>query len=645
MRYALPAAAVAVAGIYGLVVLQRSGWGVAMPEVKVPRILPENLTMDRPHYEGFDGSGGRYAVSAISAQQDFSATNVIKLNGISATLRDASDARTELQAQRGVFDTQSRRLDLSDEIEITSTNGMKARLKTATVDVGESIVTSSDPVVVEMTAGTMRARELKFRHKAREVTFLGTVETHLNAGRAGASDAAPSAPRPFGASDQPIDITSNRLDINDQSKLAVFSGAVRAVQGGSTLSSPDLHVSYAGQAPGLSAPGTKSVSAAPAEPGKIQRITATGPVVMTQATGERATSDSADFDAINARAYLVGQVVMTQAADRRATSDRAELDQRADTVLLLGNVIVSQGRNELKGQRLVSERKVGLTRVTAAAADGGNGRIFARFFRDAPTSAGTAKDGVKAALAKTIGANFRTDPSAPIDINAESLEINDQRKAAVFQGDVQAVQGGFTLRTAEMTAFYNGEAGLGDGAGAADGRSPAKAAAELQRIEAKRSVAVQSRDGQNATGDWATYDTKRNTVTLGGDVVLTQGQNVVRGSRLVIDMTSGQSVIETDPAAAWSARAQPAASQTNGKDAGGKGSGGTAAGLEVPVVGGRPSAIFYPKSFKKKSPADGTPAPEAAATTEKAPAEARPAPATKTDAWGPVTRQTDDRSN
>ncbi|MEQ1714337.1 MAG: LptA/OstA family protein, partial [Hyphomicrobium sp.] len=279
--------------------------------------------------------------------------------------------------------------------------------------------------------------------------------------------------------------------------------------------------------------------------------------------------------------------------------------------------------------RLQSDRKAGRTRVTSPAADGGDGRIAARFYRNAPSGA----DGAKTSAAPTVGgglgaATFKTDPNAPVDINADSLDINDQRKAAVFVGDVMAVQGGFTLRTAEMTAFYTGEAGLGGSGDAATAPAKdqgakgggAKGGAELQRIEARKSVIVKSQDGQTATGDWANFDTKRNVVVVGGDVVLTQGQNVIRGSRLNIDMTTGKSTIETDPTAAWSARAQPT---DDGK------SGGKAAFDVAPIMQhSRPSAVFYPKSLKDKSAAGAAPAA----------VQAKPSDVKKDNAWGAVTQ-------
>jgi lipopolysaccharide export system protein LptA len=42
------------------------------------------------------------------------------------------------------------------------------------------------------------------------------------------------------------------------------------------------------------------------------------------------------------------------------------------------------------------------------------------------------------------------------------------------------------------------------------------------------------------------FDTKTNLVTMLGGVVLTQGKNVLRGDRLLVDMTTGVSRVESD---------------------------------------------------------------------------------------------------
>jgi lipopolysaccharide export system protein LptA len=56
-------------------------------------------------------------------------------------------------------------------------------------------------------------------------------------------------------------------------------------------------------------------------------------------------------------------------------------------------------------------------------------------------------------------------------------------------------------------------------------------------------VTVTQKD-QVAAGDNGVFDVPGNTVTLIGNVVVTRGKDVIRGERLVVDLTSGVSRIE-----------------------------------------------------------------------------------------------------
>jgi lipopolysaccharide transport protein LptA len=581
-------------------VLKTVGWGDAVPTVTLPKILPEHLAIKDPVYEGFDEDGGRYVVRSETAQQDLANRNRIALIGITGELVDVSKSKTNLKAARGKFDGRANLLELFDGIEVDADSGLSARLATALVRTKEHVIVSQDPVSVTMPSGTVTAKEMTLRQKLREITFVHDVVARFRPAPAAAGaekgSAAPGTaakPAPFGASDEPIDVTANRLDVADATKLAVFSGDVTAVQGAARMTTPELRVAF-------EAPAEAAVAGAPTM-GKVRRVLAMKPVAITQASGERVTSDAAEFDTIAQTAVLTGAVVVQAASDRKAVGDRAELDQRADTVVLTGAVTVTQGRNELKGRRLVHERGSGRTMLSSPAGpQGPAARITARFYqREAAAGAAQkpAGAGDTDAVGGLFGGGFKTDPNAPVDIEAETLDVNDATKLAVFRGEVRAVQGDTVIRTPEMTAHYAGEAGLGTARAGAE--RPPGPAAQLTRIEARRKVVVTAKDGQTATGDWADFDVKANTVTLGGEVLLSQGQNTVSGTRLVIDMTTGESVIKADPKAGWAASALPKAVASG------------AAAPQGPAASGRPSAVFYPKQLKeagkREVPADGSP--------------------------------------
>ena len=152
----------------------------------------------------------------------------------------------------------------------------------------------------------------------------------------------------------------------------------------------------------------------------------------------------------------------------------------------------------------------------------------------------------------------------PIDIESDRLVVYDAKKFATFSGSVKAVQGTTTLRARELDVHYVGGAedltAKKDGARAASPASnpapapaPAVASAagksddpgsKITKIEARGDVIINSEDDQTTTSEWALYDVPAQMVTVGGNVVLTQGQNVLKGDRLIIDLKTGESRFE-----------------------------------------------------------------------------------------------------
>ena len=64
---------------------------------------------------------------------------------------------------------------------------------------------------------------------------------------------------------------------------------------------------------------------------------------------------------------------------------------------------------------------------------------------------------------------------------------------------------------------------------------------KITRIYARGDVVINSDQDQTTTGDLADYDVPGQTVVVSGNVVLTQGKNVLKGDRLVINLTTGES--------------------------------------------------------------------------------------------------------
>lgn len=146
---------------------------------------------------------------------------------------------------------------------------------------------------------------------------------------------------------------------------------------------------------------------------------------------------------------------------------------------------------------------------------------------------------------------------APVQIEAATLEVHDKSKTATFSGNVQVVQGDTTMRCRSLVVFYGqevgiGEAGGGDTASGTAAKSPlggSKGAQNIRRIEARGGVTVLTKD-QSASGDLGIYDLKTKTITLSGNVVVSQGQNVIHGERVVVDTETGNARVESGGAGA-----------------------------------------------------------------------------------------------
>jgi len=151
-----------------------------------------------------------------------------------------------------------------------------------------------------------------------------------------------------------------------------------------------------------------------------------------------------------------------------------------------------------------------------------------------------------------FAAGYSANASKPVDIEADTLEVDDKKKTAVFRGNVSATQGDVNMKSREIYVTY----AAGEKKTASAGDTPANSGSpmggngQIKQIDAKGDVFLTmkpNKEGekpQQAKSDWAIFDVKKQQITIGGDVVLSQGENVIRGSKLVIDLTTGLSRFE-----------------------------------------------------------------------------------------------------
>jgi lipopolysaccharide export system protein LptA len=231
--------------------------------------------------------------------------------------------------------------------------------------------------------------------------------------------------------------------------------------------------------------------------------------------------------------------------------------------------------------------------------------------------AGLATFGLGLLLATHISAQTLTNSFGglsksskdPIDIESDVLVVHDSQKYATFKGNVKAVQGTTTLRARELNVHYTGggdklltgqDKKAGEQAAtetkvadAKDGKGgSADIGTQITKIVAKGDVIITSENDQTTSSEWAIYDVPTQQVTVGGNVVLTQGKNVLKGDRLVIDLKTGESRFEnTGNTAVAGGRIRALFMPKEGADTAKSGdeASGEAAGAPAPTAEGEPS--------------------------------------------------------
>jgi len=122
----------------------------------------------------------------------------------------------------------------------------------------------------------------------------------------------------IGKKNEPIEISSDRMEAFNEKKMVVFSGNATAIQGDVILMSDQLFLYYKN------------------EPGKKDKI------------GTKEIQTSGDLDKIEAK----GNVVITQ-KERLATSEEASFNQENGQIVMTGNAILHEGKNTITGCKII----------------------------------------------------------------------------------------------------------------------------------------------------------------------------------------------------------------------------------------------------------------------------------------------------
>lgn len=117
------------------------------------------------------------------------------------------------------------------------------------------------------------------------------------------------------------------------------------------------------------------------------------------------------------------------------------------------------------------------------------------------------------------------DTSLPVEMQADTLSVNNADGTAVFSGNVLVGQGQMRLGASEVRVEYG-----------VDGKA-------ISRLFATGGVTI-ANQADAAEAREAVYSIEAGTIVMTGDVLLTQGQTALSGQKLTIHLKDGTGVME-----------------------------------------------------------------------------------------------------
>lgn len=120
---------------------------------------------------------------------------------------------------------------------------------------------------------------------------------------------------------------------------------------------------------------------------------------------------------------------------------------------------------------------------------------------------------------------LKHDSSLPVEITSDQLNVDQATGKATFSGDVLIGQGAMRLSAQTVEVLYG------------------KDSSEISQLIASGGVTF-ANGSEAIEAANAVYDIGSASITLTGNVILTQGQNALSGERMVVDLTTGTGQID-----------------------------------------------------------------------------------------------------
>lgn len=142
-----------------------------------------DLVIENPVFEGVDKNGHPYKVTADRAirrtNDDGTASDVTDLVNPQVETYPGNPDNSIVTAQKGVYDSKSKSLDLSDSVKLVTPDGYVYETEHVHYEIDENRIVGTLPVTGKGTQGSIDADGFEILDGGNRVIFHGKVKTHI----------------------------------------------------------------------------------------------------------------------------------------------------------------------------------------------------------------------------------------------------------------------------------------------------------------------------------------------------------------------------------------------------------------------------------------------------------------------------------
>ena len=175
LKYALPALAIVAVAVFWGSARHISGDLANLIALAQIDTKSNSVVMDKPHISGFEGTRRAYEVKADSAMQSLDDPKVVTFRKVDAHIGLEDAGIATVNAATGVYNGNSNMLDLKDGISIKTTTGYAASFESASVDLAKGSLSSSRPIEITTSEGSLRANSVEVSDRGKKIVFSGGV--------------------------------------------------------------------------------------------------------------------------------------------------------------------------------------------------------------------------------------------------------------------------------------------------------------------------------------------------------------------------------------------------------------------------------------------------------------------------------------